>query len=279
MNAPEDDRRDTPASWGDYSSEDTQIVHPGAGGSDRSAVGPDAQAEPFSHPTSAANPPVDDRTQVVTPVSGDDPAWKPSYTPASDYSSQPTMTSVFPPSTPGYAPAGHPAAYAPPAQVAAPTTSTPEAVPSSRVRPAFLTALIGLVLSAGGVYLGVKYGIAAAADRGANLSVLKHASMAAAGAVLLFAALALNGWSPWATVIPGIGLTGIGGWTLFSASGLAHVNNWTKWAFSGQQFNAWNVAGFTLIVGVMMLAASVAATLARASGKRDGHIIGSRRLS
>jgi hypothetical protein len=298
MNAPEDDRRETPASWGDYSSDETQVVRPPAGGYDK-PVATQEPADPFAHPMPAASTPpvgapIDGETQVFQPISGSEPGgWNPSYSsastpdhapapeysaaPAPEYPAQPPMTSVYPPSTPGYAPAGYPAAYAPPAQVPAPVSSFSETQPASRVGPGFLTALIGLILSAGGVYLGVKYGVATAADLEAGHVVIKNSLLATAGAVLLFAALGLNGWSPWSTIIPGIGLTGLGGWALFSTSGEVHINDWTKSIFSGQQFTAWSVIGFTLIVGLMMLGASVAATLARSSGKRDGNIIGSRR--
>ena len=284
MSTPEDDRRETPASWGDYSSDETQIVRPPAGGYEPPAAAP--PADPFSHPMPAvAVPPVGapidtGATRIVEPVPASEPGgWNPSYAspPAPEYPAQPAMTSVYPASTPGYAPAGYPAAYAPPAQVPPPASTFAGAQPSSRVGPGFLAALIGLILAIGGVYLGVKYGVASAADLSTGQTSLKHSLLAAGGGVALFAALGLNGWSPWSTLIPGIGLTGIGGWTLFSSSGVAHVANWTKSVFSGQQFTGWNITGFTLFAGLMMLGASLAAVLARSSGKRDGTIIGSRR--
>ncbi|MDQ2825905.1 MAG: hypothetical protein M3Y04_02875 [Actinomycetota bacterium] len=186
------------------------------------------------------------------------------------------MTSVYPPSTPGYAPAGYPAAYAPPTAVPAPISSAVVATPSSRVGPGFLAALIGLVLSAGGVYLAAKFGVAAAGDFSQDKTVIKDSGLASLGAVLLLLAVALNGWSPWATIIPGLALTGMGGWTLFSVSGANKFTDWTKSVFSAGQLSTWNIVGFSLILGLVLLGASIAATMARASGKRDGQIIGFR---
>jgi hypothetical protein len=280
-----DDRRDGPAtggSWGDAPSDATQVVHPPAGGYDHPTTispaplySPPATQEPVD-PFSAPMPAVDSPIGGTEPAGADPGQWSPAYSAQPAYGSQPAMTSVYPSSTPGYAPAGYPAAYAPPVAVPAPISSVVVAVPSSRVGPAFLAVLIGLVLSVGGVYLAAKFGVAAAEDFSQQKTVIKDSGLASLGAVLLLLAVALNGWSPWATILPGLGLTGMGGWTLFSVSGATQFADWTKSVFEAGQLSTWNVVGFSLILGLLLLGASIAATMARASGKRDGQIIGLR---
>lgn len=283
-----DDQADSPTTvWGDGASDATQVVQPPVGGyGDAPAPGsvPAAEAErpaerpdPFSHPMPPVAPP-----PIGAPITGrqapvDQEGWSPSYEDQPSYPPQAPMTSVYPPSTPGYAPAGYPAAYAPPVAVPPPASAAAAPQPSSRVGPGFLGALIGLILAAGGVYLSVKFGSAAGEKIAGGKDVgFKDSLLTAVGAVLLFAAIGLNGWSPWATVIPGIGLTGLGGWALFSTSGYTHIRDWTNFAFDTEQTTAWNLLGFTLIVGLVMLGASIAATLARSSGKSDGAILGRR---
>ncbi|MET3804200.1 hypothetical protein ABIB25_001186 [Nakamurella sp. UYEF19] len=282
-----DDHADSPTTaWGDGASDATQIVRQPAGGYDHAPSSaatpatdlerPAERSDPFSHPMPAVSAP-----PVGSPITGgqgsaDPGGWSPSYSDQPVYPPQAPMTSVYPPSTPGYAPAGYPAAYAPPVAVPPPASAVVLAQPSSRVGPGFLGALIGLILAAGGVFLAVKFGPAAAADIQLGKVGLKDSLLTTLGALMLFAAIALDGWSPWATVIPGVALTGLGGWALFSTSGLAHINDWTKSVFADQQFGGWSILGFTLILGLVMLGASGAATVARSSGKRDGAILGRR---
>ncbi len=286
-----EDRRDGPASggsWGDAPSDATQVVRPPAGDYDQPTTvspGPlhssparEEPVDPFSAPMPAVGSP-----RVGAPIGGAEPGadggnWAPAYSAQPAYGSQPAMTSVYPPSTPGYAPAGYPPAYAPPAAIPAPAGAVFVATPSSRVGPGFLAALIGLVLSAGGVYLAARFGVAAAEDFGLQKTVIKDSGLAALGAVLLLGAVGLNGWSPWATVIPGIALTGMGGWTLFSVSGATKFADWTRSVFSAGQLSTWNIVGFSLILGLVMLGAGIGAAMARASGKKDGQIIGSRQV-
>lgn len=263
-----DDRHDGPASggsWGDPHPDSTQVVH--------STSEHDEQTTTLS-PTPPYQPTGRDEPG---PAAGDGGSqWQPEYPAQSTYGSQSAMTSVYPASTPGYAPSGYPAAYAPPVAVPAPVAAVVMASPSSRVGPAFLSILIGLLLSAGGVYLAAKFGVTAATDIQAGKVGLKNSGLAALGAVLLFAAVGLNGWSPWSTIIPGIALTGIGGWTLFSVAGQARVAGWVRSVVP--EFSAWTITGFSLVLGLVMLGASIAVALARASGKKDGQIIGFRQV-
>ena len=190
------------------------------------------------------------------------------------------MTSVYPQVAPGYAPAGPTPTYVPATAVAStpPVAAAPEQT-SNRVGPAFICVLAGIILTAGGMLLAGKYGLAAASDLTHNSVVIKNSGLTTFGALLLLAAVVLNGWSPWATVIPGIVLTGIGGWALYDTSATVTVGRWTNSVLTTNQLTVWHHYGMTLAIGVMMLAASAAAAIARASGKRDGQILGRRQIS
>lgn len=276
-----DDHSESPtAVWGKGGSDETKVVRPSESAE---------RADPFSAPmpTVAGSP--TGESSAGTPATGpgtdyqaapEPGGWQPyseqPYSEQPAYESQPAVTSVYPQSTPGYAPVGYPPAYAPATVVPPPASATLPTQPSSRVGPAFLMALIGLILTAGGLYLGAKYGIATATDLNRNAVVIKDSALATVGAVLLLGAVIANGWSPWATVIPGIVLTGLGGWALFDASAASTIHGWTKSVISGEELSAWHISGFTLILGLVMLAASTAAAIARASGKRDGAILGRR---
>lgn len=264
----EDDRSDVPTkAWGDGGSDETQVVGPDPGSYDPS---PSSAGIPLDREGPGPAP---GGSAVVGPLQ---PGWSPSYSDQSAYPAPPATTSVYPLSTPGYAPAGYPAAYAPAEVVPPPASAQLPTKPSSRVGPGFLGFLIGLILTAGGIWLGAKYGIAAATAIQGRSIVVKDSVLATLGGILLLAAVVLNGWSPWATVIPGIALTGIGGWALFDTSAATRVSAWTKSLISENVSSAWHISGFTLILGLVLVAASVAATIARASGKRDGQILGRR---
>ena len=271
-----DDRPTTAASWDD-SSEATQIVRPGNLDHPPADSHRNQPADPFSNPMPAvAAPPVG---APISGSEGDAPSnWSSSpYSDQPAYSAQPAMTSIYPPSTPGYAPSGYPPAYAAPTAVPPPGSSATVAAPASRVVPGLLSALIGLILTAGGLFLAMKYGLAAAESYTQTFKVsLKYGSLCALGAVLLFAAVGLNGWSPWSTLLPGLGLAGLGGWGLFSLSAQAHITDWVKSVIPAAATQSWVVLGILLVVGLLLLGGSLAALLARASGKRDGGLIAQR---
>ena len=221
------------------------------------------QADPSSKPRSNLTQP-----PVGTPIPGSGEE--------SRYSSQhdqSAATSVYPPSAPGSAPAGYPPGYV---RQDAPQSQSSAALPTkpaSRVGPAFLSALLGLLLTAGGVLLAAKFGVAAGRDIGNGSVGIKDSALATLGALLVLAAVILNGWSPWSTIIPGIALTLIGGWALFDAGALARLSSWTKSVLSADESGYWAISGFALVLGLVLLGSSAAAMMARASGKRDGAII------
>ena len=197
----------------------------------------------------------------------------------SGYGSRQTAHSVSPGSGPGYAPAGRPATFTPSTTVPGPASEAVPDKPASRVGPAFLTALIGLLLTAGGILLLGKFGIAAGTDIARTGAVgVMNAVLATLGAVLLLAAVLLNGWSPWSTVLPGLALAGLGGWALFDAAAGARIWGWTKSLLSNDQVLGWHISGVTLALGLILLGASAAAMMARAGGKRDGQILARRQI-
>ncbi len=190
---------------------------------------------------------------------------------------EPNPTAVYAPSPAEYAPVGHPPDNTPRSTEQPPPIAIVPAKPASRVLPALLSVLIGLLLSAGGLYLAVKFGIDFTGPRvGVRNSVL-----ALLGALLILAAVVLNGWSPWSTIIPGIALTGLGGWALFDTAASRRITGWVPSMLSSNSVSLslsfWLVSGFALILGLVMLGASAAAIMARASGKRAGSIIGRNR--
>jgi hypothetical protein len=158
-----------------------------------------------------------------------------------------------------------------------PVAAEPERT-SNRVGPAFICILAGILLTAGGMLLAGKYGIVAADNLTHNSVVIKNSGLTTLGAILLLVAVLLNGWSPWATVIPGIVLTCVGGWALYDTSATVRVGRWTSSVLTTNQLAIWHHYGVTLAIGLMMLAASAAAAIARASGKRDGKILGRRQV-
>jgi len=222
-----------------------------------------ASASPAGAPFTARNP---DAADTGSPA----PAGRP------DEQSGPDPTTTFP-APPVYAQAGHAPDHPPRSTEQSPPIAIVPAKPASRVLPALLSVLIGLLLSAGGFYLAVKFGIDFTGPRvGVRNSVL-----ALLGALLILAAVVLNGWSPWSTIIPGIALTGLGGWALFDTAASRRITGWVPSMLSSNSVSLslsfWLVSGFALILGLAMLGASAAAIMARASGKRDGAIIGRNR--
>ena len=288
--------------WTD-DSDATQVVRPSSGSDQRASAtgGPQAESERlYSGAQDGAGPMDgagsgtesaavrqrsggDDRADPVPGQSfGDQPYPSRSGTggPAqSGYGSQQTAHSVSPGSGPGYAPAGRPATFTPSTTVPGPASEAVPDKPASRVGPAFLTALIGLLLTAGGILLLGKFGIAAGTDVARTGAVgVMNAVLATLGAVLLLAAVLLNGWSPWSTVLPGLALAGLGGWALFDAAAGARIWGWTKSLLSNDQVLGWHISGVTLALGLILLGASAAAMMARAGGKRDGQILARRQI-
>ena len=190
------------------------------------------------------------------------------------YESEAAATAVYPPiSAPPYAPAGYPQqpVYTPsptPTQVPPPATAV-AVTGGSRAAAGLISALIGLVLVAGGVYLATKFGfqVARTTTEGGATNWTRVGLAIGGGALLLLAA-ALNGWSGWATLIPGLALSGLGIWAFINSSGLNNLEKWTNWVLQDHELTAWNLTGFTMIVGLTLLGASIGAFIARSGARR-----------
>jgi hypothetical protein len=277
-------------SFGGGAADDTQAVRPSSGGYGAGSPPPDLRKldrddpdlgapsvpsstrsddrpDPFSAPMPAVTP---------EPAYGADRSSSWSAEPDDSRSAGPSVTSVYPQSTPEYAPAGYPAAYAPTTVVPPPTSSQVPEKPSSRVGPGFLSAILGLILTAGGLYLLVRFGYRAGLSLTKGDVSIRNSGLGLLGALLLFVATILNGWSFWSTLLPGIALTGLGGWALFDANAYGRIGGWVRSIFDGNDLTNALVTGFLLSLGLVLLGASLAALLARSGGKRDGRILGRR---
>jgi len=303
--------------WPDNASDATQVVRPAATGDEGSSSNADAiDSPPNAAPSGAApagfspgndddrmysrrddgqNGPENDRQvraeprtyapvpPVGAPTTGQGRAAADTWSPAGSSDRQnpqpePNPTAVYSPSPAEYGPVGQRPENTPRSTEQPPPIAVVPAKPASRAVPAMLSVLIGLLLSAGGLYLAVKFGIAAGTDIAQNHSVgVKDSLLATLGALLILAAVVLDGWSPWSTIIPGLGLTVLGGWALFDAAAASRISGWVKSMLSGSELSTWLLSGFALILGLVMLGASAAAIMARASGERDGAIIGRNR--
>ncbi len=155
-----------------------------------------------------------------------------------------------------------------PAAAAGGTSAAPR---RSRARAAVICALLGLVLVTAGLYLVGEFGVRLL-DAATTVWTASTAdiALATAGAVCLFAAVLLNGWSPWATALPGVLLTAAGVWSIVSVDGADRVAAIIDGALTRGDplrpvLNAW-----VLVIGLLLLGASMAVTIARSAGRSRG---------
>ena len=79
------------------------------------------------------------------------------------------------------------------------------------------------------------------------------------GAALIFVAVLLNGWSPWATLVPGLALTAAGVWSIAWYDGADRVASPIDRLFARPEMVVWGITGWLLVLGLMLLGASGAA--------------------
>jgi hypothetical protein len=142
----------------------------------------------------------------------------------------------------------------------------------SRTVAGLVSAVLGTLMVAGGLYLIGEFGFRiydAMLNTGVQPGVWDIV-WTATGAGLLFAAVLLNGWSPWATALPGLALTGVGVWSIVSFDGADRVATTVNTVFARPEMVVWGITGWTLIIGLVLLAASGATVIARAAGRRRG---------
>jgi hypothetical protein len=80
----------------------------------------------------------------------------------------------------------------------------------------------------------------------------------------------LNGWSPWATLLPGLALTAAGVWSLAWYDGADRVATFIDRLFARPEMVVWGITGWLLVLGLLLVGASGAAIIARAAGRRRG---------
>jgi|NGEPerStandDraft_6_1074524.scaffolds.fasta_scaffold08888_2 hypothetical protein len=195
--------------------------------------------------------------------------------PSSDADSD--LTATFGYSDGTYASA-EPTVYQPAGADTADTASSATPAPAAgrrtkaRTRAAVISAVLGALLVAGGLYLVGEFGfrIFDAVLKTQTQPETWDIVWASTGAALLFAAVLLNGWSPWATLLPGIALTGAGIWSMVSFDGADRVATTVDNLYARPEMVVWGVTGWTLIIGLLLLGSSGAVIIARAAGRRRG---------
>ena len=192
--------------------------------------------------------------------------------PSSDADSGLTSTFGYSDSS-SYASA-EPTVYEPPAGDT-PSSSTPAPAgrrTKARTRAAVISAILGALLVAGGLYLVGEFGfrIFDAVLKTQTQPETWDIVWTSTGGALLFAAALLNGWSPWATLLPGVALTGAGIWSMVSFDGADRVATTVDNLYARPEMVVWGVTGWTLIIGLLLLGSSGAVIIARAAGRRRG---------
>ena len=132
------------------------------------------------------------------------------------------------------------------------------------------SAILGLLLVGTGLYLIGEFGmgIFQAMLNGGGQPSGWDITWTSVGAALIFVAVLLNGWSPWATLIPGAVLTGAGIWSLAWYDGADRVASFVDQMFARPEMVVWGITGWMLVLGLMLLGASFAVVIARAVGRR-----------
>ena len=232
------------------------------------------------HPSGGYGAPAysSDATAIYAPVTAGQPyaptTGAQSYAPAGAQSYAPPGAQSYGPAVPPYAPTAPPPVYGTPAVpvVVVPPPGAGPAPAASRATAGLISAILGLILAAAGCYLLFRFGYEVVVLRqtasGTTSTLTVRLSLAGGGIVLLAAAVVLNAWSAWATVLPGVVLAGLGIWGYVSEGGAVRIDSWSRWLFKHQETLSWNTIGATALIGLLLLAASLAAALARSAGKR-----------
>jgi len=142
----------------------------------------------------------------------------------------------------------------------------------ARAWAALISAVIATLLVAGGLYLIGEFGFRifdVMLNTGGQPGTWDIV-WTSTGAALIFVAVLLNGWSPWATLPAGIVLTGAGVWSLAWYDGADRVASTIDQLFARPEMVVWGITGWLLILGLMLLGSSGAVIIARAAGRRRG---------
>lgn len=188
--------------------------------------------------------------------------------PPTDYA---TSTGSYDSATPTYGDSA-PAYIAPPSdQLPAPGTVSGRQT-RSRAIAGLLSAAIGTLLILGGLYLVGEFGFRLydvmlnIGGRPASWDI----AWTCVGAAMIFAAVLLNGWSPWATLPAGLALTAAAVWSIAWYDGADRVATVIDRLYDRPEMVVWGITGWLLVIGLVLLGASGAAIIARAAGRRRG---------
>jgi hypothetical protein len=135
-----------------------------------------------------------------------------------------------------------------------------------------VSAILGTLMVAGGLYLIGEFGFRIfdvmlnVGGQPATWDIIWTST----GAGLIFIAVLLNGWSPWATLVPGLALTAAGVWSIAWYDGADRVASTIDRLFARPEMVVWGITGWMLVLGLMLLATSGAVIIARATGRRRG---------
>jgi len=144
----------------------------------------------------------------------------------------------------------------------------------SRAVAGLVSAVLGLLLVGGGLYLIGEFGFRIfdvmlnVGGQPATWDIVWTST----GAALIFAAVLLNGWSPWATLVPGLLLTAAGVWSIAWYDGADRVATSIDRIFARPEMVVWGITGWLLVLGLILVGASGAAIIARSAGRRRARI-------
>ncbi len=127
------------------------------------------------------------------------------------------------------------------------------------------SAILGTLLVGCGLYLigEFGFGIFDAMLHGNGQPSGWDITWTSVGGALIFVAVLLNGWSPWASLVPGAILTAAGIWSLAWYDGADRVASFVDQTFARPEMVVWGITGWMLALGLMLLGASFAVVIAR----------------
>lgn len=163
-----------------------------------------------------------------------------------------------------------PTYVAAPGDQAAPPSTVSGRQTKSRAIAGLVSAAVGTLLIAGGLFLIGEFGFRVydvmlnTGGRPAPWDIV----WTSVGAVLVFAAVLLNGWSPWSTLPAGLALTAAGVWSIAWYDGADRVATAIDRVFARPEMVVWGITGWLLVLGLLLVGASGAAIIARAAGRR-----------
>jgi len=154
----------------------------------------------------------------------------------------------------------------------------------SRVALNILGSVVGLILTLGGLTLMALFaGKMRTVDTGALSSGtvgdvagastvdLLSVVLTILGALLIAVAALVSAWASWTAILPGFLVAAASVWAMVTTgpdSGGVLINKASSWAFKNGELAAFCMSGTGLLVGLLLLAAGLAAVFLRAGVRR-----------